>query len=402
MYRTAVSPGIDQTASTDTTSGAPIMAPGRGVTRARALSPLSPLSRRDLLLAAPGAAASLVALTSAARHREALAGEGAPVRASRLLMGTRVDIGVAAPAGSAWSGARAREVAALVESAFGRMTALAASMSRFDDNSDLGLLSRNPGRQTALPAATLDVLQQALALSRRTSGAFDPTVGRLTTGPGGVAAGEIPDDALVRRALAHVGPNLLRVDAARGVAWLEDPATQLDLGGVAKLPILAAGLDVLARAGLPGVMINGGGDVLVSARDDRRPWRIGVRDALLPDRLIGVVPLVEGVVASSGDYERYVPLGTRRYHHVLDPATGRPTRGLHGVTLVARDVPAINGLGTAAMVVGPGRAAEALARWHPEGAALLMAEDGGTQASPGGGALLEPAPDSDHIRGLVA
>jgi len=43
---------------------------------------------------------------------------------------------------------------------------------------------------------------------------------------------------------------------------------KLDLGGVAKLPILEAGMRVLKSHGLDGAMINGGGDVLVTGQLD--------------------------------------------------------------------------------------------------------------------------------------
>jgi thiamine biosynthesis lipoprotein len=40
------------------------------------------------------------------------------------------------------------------------------------------------------------------------------------------------------------------------------------------------------------------------------------------------------------------------YHHILDPRTGYPARGAHGVTLVAPSAEAVNGLGPAIMVLG--------------------------------------------------
>ena len=66
----------------------------------------------------------------------------------------------------------------------------------------------------------------------------------------------------------------------------------------------------------------------------------------------------------------------QRQHHVLDPHTGWPTQGVHGVSLVARSVAEVNGLGTAMMVRGP-EAGRALAEQTP-GLAVLMARSDGS------------------------
>jgi thiamine biosynthesis lipoprotein len=78
-----------------------------------------------------------------------------------------------------------------------------------------------------------------------------------------------------------------------------------------------------------------------------------VRDPRAPSKLLGAIEVEGfGVVASSGDYERGFMHQGRRLHHVLDPQTGWPTQGVHGVALLARDVRAVNGWGTALMVQG--------------------------------------------------
>jgi thiamine biosynthesis lipoprotein len=99
-------------------------------------------------------------------------------------------------------------------------------------------------------------------------------------------------------------------------------------------------------------LLNGGGDVVVMAPPSAPPWRIGVRDPRAPDRLLGVVVLARGVVASSGDYERAFVRGGKRYHHILDPRTGVPAESLRGVTVVGHDIAAANGLSVAIMVLG--------------------------------------------------
>ena len=166
----------------------------------------------------------------------------------------------------------------------------------------------------------------------------------------------------------------------------------LDLGGIAKLPILEAGMKVLRSEGVENALINGGGDVLTHGLWQGRPWRVGLRDPRSPERLLGVVGVAgAGVVASSGDYERFFFHQGQRQHHVLNPRTGRPASGVHGVSLVARDVAAVNGLGAALMVQGP-QAGRALAQRMPGLAVLIAEQDGGVWQSTAMSALLEPVP----------
>jgi thiamine biosynthesis lipoprotein len=114
--------------------------------------------------------------------------------------------------------------------------------------------------------------------------------------------------------------------------------------------------------------------VAASARGDA-PWRVGIRDPRQPGRLLATLAVRSGFVASSGDYERFFVDGGRRWHHVLDPHTGQPTEGVRGITLVAETLEAVNGLGTAGMVLGTRGGRELLQR--AEGTqALIAAADG--------------------------
>jgi thiamine biosynthesis lipoprotein len=338
------------------------------------------LSRRRFALALP----LLGALPSLAR---AASGAPAPahlLRASRVLMGTRVDM--ALPAGQGMDEAALRHAMA---QAFAEMQRLEALMTRYRPDSDVARIGAAAGRR-AVPVApeTLAVLQTAQRLYAASGGAFDATVGALRGWhfePGHEAA---PTAAQIAQALALVDGGALVLDARAGTAYLARPGMALDLGGVAKLPILQAGMQVLAAAGVRDALLNGGGDVLAAGRQHGRAWRVGVRDPQRPQQLLGVLALAgQAVLASSGDYERgFMALG-RRLHHVLDPHTGWPTQGVPGVALLARNVDQVNGWGTALMVQGAARAAD----WHGRqaGVELLAASADGTRwLSPGMAAAL--------------
>lgn len=321
-----------------------------------------------------------------------LAGAGMPrnapaplERSARALMGTRVDMAVVAP------GAKAQETGRAMDAAWNEMVRLARMMTRYADTSVVGAVNRAAGlHAVAVPPEMLAVLRTAQALSAQTQGAFDVTVGALRAWEFGAEA-HLPDPALLEAERRLVGYRGLVLDAKAGTAQLARPGMALDLGGIAKLPILSAGMQVLHAHGVDNALINGGGDVLVAGSHQGKPWRVGLRDPLAPERMLGVLAL-EGtaIVASSGDYERYFMARGERQHHILDPATGRPTRGPHGISLLARDVASVNGLGAAMMVLG-GERAHALVQKNASVQALMVNHDGSVWQTPGMARLLKTA-----------
>lgn len=302
----------------------------------------------------------------------------------RAAMGTRVRITVVHA-----SPERRRRA---LEAAWEHLQARADAMSRYRAGNALQALAEGAGRPVwqPVPAPLLQVLQMAQATAAFTDGAYDATVGayrdwrfEADAAPHVVAA------ATLQAQRAAVDWRALQIDAARGAARLARTGMALDLGGIAKLPILHSTMQVLAAHEVHHAMIDGGGDVLCRGRLLGRDWRVGVRDPLAPRRLLGVLSLSDGVVASSGDYERGFDQGGRRWHHVLDPATGWPTRGVHGVALLAPDVQSVNGLGTAIMVAGPD-AARAWLKQRPAVQALVATPQG-HWSTPGFAARLQAA-----------
>ncbi|MCO5055907.1 FAD:protein FMN transferase [Thermomonas sp.] len=328
-----------------------------------------------LLGALPWAARAVVA--------DGMAVAAAPQRGRRALLGTQIDIIVDGV--DSGTGQRA------LERAFAEMQRLEALLSRYRADSAVRQIGNAAGKHpVAVPAEVMAVLQSAQRVYRESRGAFDPTIGALAGWrfePGQHAA---PSAAELARELRRVGAEDLRLDARAGTAYLARPGMALDLGGIAKLPILDAGLRALKREGVANALINGGGDVLAMGRLSGRPWRVGVRDPRSPARLLGAIRIDGGgVVASSGDYERGFLRDGRLLHHVLDPKTGWPTTGVHGVTLFARDVEAVNGWGTALMVQGPS-AAPAWSAERPGSAVLSANADGSVWQSDAMRPLLLP------------
>jgi len=297
------------------------------------------------------------------------------VRDNRPLMGTAVEMAL-----EGTDDARLRQA---MDDAYREMTRLSDMMNHYNPQSVVSAINDAAGRQpVAVPPELMQVLKMARAVSERTHGAFDITVGSLKGWRFNPEHPEMPTPAQIRAQLPKVNYRDVILDEAAGTTFLRQPGMRIDLGGIAKLYILDAGMQVLKRNGVEHAMLNGGGDVEVMGTIQGHPWRIGIRDPRAPEQLLAAVELTRGFVASSGDYERYFMRHGRRYHHILDPRTGYPTQGPHGVTLVADDLDRVNGLGAAIMVLGAAKGRELISQ-TPDLDGLIMDHDGSLWVSPG-------------------
>jgi len=118
------------------------------------------------------------------------------------------------------------------------------------------------------------------------------------------------------------------------------PGQSIDLGAVAKGYAADKLADVFQEYEIPRAMASLGGNVLAwGSRPDGTPWRVGIQDPAKPDdpdAFAGVLELTDSFAVTSGGYQRYFEQDGKRWHHIIDPATGYPAdSGLTSVTVVA-------------------------------------------------------------------
>ena len=197
----------------------------------------------------------------------------------------------------------------------------------------------------------------AKEMSERTGGAFDPTVFPIVDAWGFLTQQyRIPSDEEMADILLRVGSDKIAV-SGNTVALLG--GAQLDLGGVAKGAAGDSVAKLLHASGISSGIINLGGNVhLVGARPDGQPWRIGIRHPS-GSGILGIVAVQDSAVVTSGMYERNFTVEDHLYHHIMDPATGRPAESdLLSATIIAREGMLADALSTGLFVMGPEKAAD--------------------------------------------
>ncbi len=200
---------------------------------------------------------------------------------------------------------------------------------------------------------TLHLLEVAEQLHRNSQGLFDATSGVLRRAwrfDGGRSA---PSQAELDPLLALVGWSGLE---RRGQeVRLRSAGMELDFGGFGKEYAVDRVAALLQNEGVPHGLVNLAGDIRVwGGRPDGTPWQLGIQHPRRPGAMLASLPLLQGALASSGDYERcFVDTEGRRHCHIIHPKTGWPAYDWQSVSVVAPLALMAGGFSTAAMLMGP-------------------------------------------------
>jgi len=260
---------------------------------------------------------------------------------TRLMMDTYVTVSAFGP------GPKAE---AALDSAFVRLEQISHRFNHLDSTSPI--YAFNERNVPITDTEVIHVLKAAQRISVLSGGAFDITVEPLVRLWGFYdSCPALPEQRQIDSCLRLVGYRNLVVEPGR--VTKRNPATRIDLGGIAKGYGLAEAARVLRQAGVDSALIDLGGDVYAIGRKGNEQWKVGIRNPR-GDGVVGVVALHNLAAVTSGDYERFFfGPDSIRYCHILNPHTGWPARGFCSTTVLMRDPLLAQGFSKVLFILGP-------------------------------------------------
>jgi len=269
---------------------------------------------------------------------------GGWLKRDEAIMGTAISVEL-------WADDRAQGEAA-ISAVMAEMHRIDRAMSPHKPDSELSRINRDAAaRPVQLSAEMLRLLTRAEDFARLSDGAFDITyaaVGQLYDYRQRIR----PSDEALARAQALVGYENLIIDPVAGIVRFALDGMRIDLGGFAKGHAVDNAAAILRERGIQHAIVSAGGDSRVIGDRRGRPWTIGVRDPRRPGEMVAMLPLEDVSISTSGDYERYFDADGQRFHHLIDPATGRSPSSVHSVTILAEDGLTTEALSKCVFVLG--------------------------------------------------
>ncbi len=275
------------------------------------------------------------------------ASAGAWLKRDEAIMGTAISVEL-------WSDERAAGEAAIT-AVMDEMHRIDRTMSPHKADSELSIINRDAASKAVPVSAEMArLIVRANEFAELSGGAFDITyaaVGQLYDYRQRIR----PSEAELAAARAAVGWRHLVLDTQAGTVRFARPGVRIDLGGFAKGHAVDNAVAILRRRGIAHAMVSAGGDSRVIGDRRGRPWSIGVRDPRRPGKVVAMLPLEDVSISTSGDYERYFDADGVRFHHLIDPSTGKSPSEIQSVTILADDGLTSEALSKIVFVLGVAR-----------------------------------------------
>jgi thiamine biosynthesis lipoprotein len=229
--------------------------------------------------------------------------------------------------------------------------------SRTIADSEISQINANSknGITTTVSDDTIELLKYAVEYSKLSDGAFDITIGNVTSlwNFKDNEDGVLPDSSDIKEAVANIGYEQLEING--NDVLITNPSVSIDVGGLAKGYIADKLKTFLIKNGVKRGIINLGGNVLlIGDKPDKSAYNIGIQKPFGDSGETSIIINAKNIsIVTSGIYERYFYKDNIIYHHILDTNTGYPIQNnLYSVTILSTSSVEGDSLSTSTFAMG--------------------------------------------------
>ncbi len=266
-------------------------------------------------------------------------------RRSARLMGSAFEFIIIAPA---------KEGGHLLDACVTEVSRIEKLLTEFSDSSQTYLINQAAGKTSVgVDDETFQLIKRSIELSKLTQGAFDISAGvlkRLYDFKGTAFA--MPDKKRITKTLEKVGYQYIELIGPNRVKLSKD-GMRIGFGAIGKGYAADKVKALMLGKGIVNGVINASGDLTAwGKRMDGSNWRVAIADPNDKSKVLAWIPIDNGSVATSGDYEQYFEHNGKRYSHTIDPKTGIPVSGIKSVTIVSLSAELSDAIATAVFTMG--------------------------------------------------
>lgn len=264
------------------------------------------------------------------------------------LMGNRFEISITANSPS--------RADTLISEAVEEIRRIEKLLTTFDESSQTNLINREAGiAPVKADKEVIDLILRSKKISRITQGAFDITYGSIDKKLWNFdqAMTRLPDAATARQLVGLINYRNVIVDEQNSTVFLAEKGMRIGFGGIGKGYAAEKAKSLLQARGVESGIVNAAGDLTAwGYQPGGKPWTIGIADPDVARQAFSALEITNTSIATSGNYEKFVVIGGKKYSHTIDPRTGLPVTGIKSVTIICPNAEIADAMATPVMIMG--------------------------------------------------
>ena len=270
-----------------------------------------------------------------------------PFKRTIKLMGSRFDITVVAK--------DPIEGEEYINLAVSEITRIEKLISSWDPNSQTSEINKNAGVQPVkVDAELFNLIQRGIGISTLTDGAFDisyASMDNIWRFDGSMT--KMPEEATIKASVSKVGYQNILLNKKDHTVFLKLKGMKIGFGAIGKGYAADKAKELLISRGVVAGIINASGDMNTWGKQPNGDsWQVAITNPMDKNKVFALLPLDNGAVVTSGNYEKYVTFNNTRYTHIIDPRSGYPASGIVSVTVFAPKAELADALATSVFVMG--------------------------------------------------
>ena len=255
-------------------------------------------------------------------------------------------------------------------------------LSRTKEGTDIYRINNSNMQSVQVDPDTTYLIQQGIYYGELSDGAFDISIGRLTSLWDFQNRTTVPSSEEINNCLGFNYKNI-EIDG-NNIRLLSDKE-MLDMGGIAKGFIADKMKEYLLSQGVNQGIINLGGNIVcLDKKDGKDNYKIGIQKPFDESgEVICSLNVSNKSIVTSGDYQRYFEENGKIYHHIIDVNTGYPIdNDLDSVTIINNSSIAGDALSTISFIYGLEKGI-AFIESIPDTEAIFVTKDGNIHKTSG-------------------
>ena len=228
-------------------------------------------------------------------------------------------------------------------------------ISSWNPNSQTSKINKYAGiKSIKVDNELFNLIERAIHISKLSDGAFDisyASMDKIWKFDGSMTT--MPSKEKITNSVKKVGYQNIILDKKNSTVYLKQKGMKIGFGAIGKGYAADMAKKLLISKGVTSGIINASGDMNTWGKQpNNENWKVAITNPMNKNKVFALLPISNGAVVTSGNYEKYVNFNGKRYTHIIDPRTGYPATGILSVTVFAPKAELADALATSIFIMG--------------------------------------------------